>query len=299
MNEVGRVITAMITPFDENGQVDYAEACLLANALVNSGSDGLVITGTTGESPTLTETERLTLYSTVKKAVGDRATIIAGTGTNNTAESIQNSVAAEKAGADAVLLVAPSYNKPPQQGLYLHFKSIANEVSVPCILYNVPSRTAVNIDADTTIELSNVKNIIGIKEASSNMEQIGNVIENTGPGFKVWSGNDDETFKIISLGGYGVISVSGHLIGSQIKEMIDLTLKNQLEAASNLDKNLLDINNILFIVSNPIPVKYAVQQLGYNVGEPRLPLIKIDEVSAAKVDEVISKHKIDLAPRFR
>ena len=299
MNEIGRVITAMITPFDENGQVDYEEAAILADALVNSGNDGLVITGTTGESPTLTDTERLKLYFTIKESIGDRASIIAGTGTNNTAESVQNSIAAEKAGVDAVLLVAPSYNKPPQRGLYLHFKSIADEVSIPCILYNVPGRTAVNIDAETIIELSNVRNIIGVKEASSNMEQISSVIKNTDPDFKVWSGNDDETFEIISLGGYGVISVSGHLIANQIKKMINLTLKGNRESAADLDKNLLDINKILFIVSNPIPVKYVVQKLGYNVGEPRLPLIKLDDVSAGKVDTVVSKHNIDLAPRFK
>ena len=299
MNEVGRVITAMITPFNENGRVDYEEAAVLADALINSGNDGLVITGTTGESPTLTETERLKLYSTIKESVGDRASIIAGTGTNNTAESIENSMAAEKAGVDAVLLVAPSYNKPPQRGLYLHFKSIAEHVSVPCILYNVPGRTAVNIDAETTIELSSVSNIIGVKEASSNMEQISHVIKHTGSDFKVWSGNDDETFQIISLGGYGVVSVSGHLIANQIKKMITLILKGELESASDINKALLDINKILFIVSNPIPVKYAVKQLGYKVGEPRLPLIKLDDASVIKVDKVLSNLDIDLASRFK
>ena len=299
MNEVGRVITAMITPFNENGRVDYEEAAVLADALINSGNDGLVITGTTGESPTLKETERLKLYSAVKESVGDRASIIAGTGTNNTVESIENSIAAEKAGADAVLLVAPSYNKPPQRGLYLHFKSIADQISIPCILYNVPGRTAVNIDAETTIELSNISNIIGVKEASSNMEQISSVIKHTGSDFKVWSGNDDETLEIISLGGYGVVSVSGHLIANQIKKMITLTLKGERESASKIDKTLLDINKILFIVSNPIPVKYAVKQLGYKVGEPRLPLIKLDDVSASKVDKVVSNLSIDLAPRFK
>ncbi|PZC41496.1 MAG: 4-hydroxy-tetrahydrodipicolinate synthase [Chloroflexi bacterium] len=299
MNEIGRVITAMITPFNENGRVDYEEAAVLADALINSGNDGLVITGTTGESPTLTETERLKLYSTVKESVGDRASIIAGTGTNNTAESIENSMAAEKAGADAVLLVAPSYNKPPQRGLYLHFKSIAEHVSVPCILYNVPGRTAVNIDAETTIELSSVSNIIGVKEASSNMEQISHVIKHTSSDFKVWSGNDDETFQIISLGGYGVVSVSGHLIANQIKKMITLILKGELESASDINKALLDINKILFIVSNPIPVKYAVKQLGYKVGEPRLPLIKLDDASVSKVDKVLSNLDVDLASRFK
>ena len=299
MNEIGRVITAMITPFNENGRVDYEEAAVLADALINSGNDGLVITGTTGESPTLTETERLKLYSTIKESVGDRASIIAGTGTNNTAESIENSMAAEKAGVDAVLLVAPSYNKPPQRGLYLHFKSIAEHVSVPCILYNVPGRTAVNIDAETTIELSSVSNIIGVKEASSNMEQISHVIKHTGSDFKVWSGNDDETFQIISLGGYGVVSVSGHLIANQIKKMITLILKGELESASDINKALLDINKILFIVSNPIPVKYAVKQLGYKVGEPRLPLIKLDDASVIKVDKVLSNLDIDLASRFK
>ena len=194
MVDIGRLVTAMITPFDEEGEVNYEEARKLALALVDSGSDGLVVTGTTGESPTLSADEKLRLYSEIKQAVGDRAAVIAGTTDNDTAKSIELSKEAEREGADAILLTVPAYNKPTQEGLYQHFKSIADSVHLPGILYNVTSRTSLNMSNETTVRLSQIDNIVGIKEAGSDLDQITRIIRDTDDDFRVWSGNDNETF---------------------------------------------------------------------------------------------------------
>ncbi len=297
MIELGRVITAMITPFDDEGQVDYVESALLAKALVSSGSEGLVVTGTTGESPTLTAEERLGLYRAVKAAVGDSAAVIAGTGTNNTAESIANSQDAEREGADAVLLVVPSYNKPPQEGLYQHFRAVAEAVSIPCILYNVPGRTSLNMAAETTIRLSEIDNVVGVKEAGGDLGQITRIIQSAGGDFRVWSGNDDETFYIVAAGGYGVVSVASHLVGEQIKGMIGMLLEGEIEAAAAEHRRLLELNKVIFTVSNPIPIKHAVAKRGYRVGRPRLPLVSLTMEQASQIERVIDRYSIDLPAR--
>jgi 4-hydroxy-tetrahydrodipicolinate synthase len=284
----------MITPFDDKGKVDYEQAKRLANALLDSGSDGLVISGTTGESPSLSTEEKLRLFAEVKSAIGDRGAVVAGTGNYNTAESIELSKEAEQAGADALLLVVPYYNKPPQEGLYQHFKSIAEAVHIPCILYNVPSRTSLNMTHDTTIRLSHVDNIVGVKEASSDMDQIARIIDGARDGFRVWSGNDNETFYIMAMGGYGVVSVASHLVGNQIKQMMGLLLEGDVEKAAAEHRRLLPLFKALFIVSNPIPVKYSVNKAGFNAGKPRLPLMPPDEKTAAQIDQVLSQYEIDL-----
>jgi 4-hydroxy-tetrahydrodipicolinate synthase len=284
----------MITPFDERGKVDYAQAKRLANALLDSGSDGLVVSGTTGESPSLSTEEKLRLFSEVKDAIGDRGAVIAGTGNYNTAESIELSKEAEKAGADALLLVVPYYNKPPQEGLYQHFKNIAENVHLPCMLYNVPSRTSLNMTHETTIRLSHVDNIVGVKEASSDLDQIARVIDGAPDGFRVWSGNDNETFYMMAMGGYGVVSVASHLVGKQIKQMMGLLLEGDVENAGAEHRRLLPIFKVLFVVSNPIPVKYVVNQAGFNAGNPRLPLVPPDEKTAVQINEVVSRYEIDL-----
>ena len=232
MSDLGRLITAMITPFDDKGEIDYEEAGHLATSLINSGSDGVIVSGTTGESPALSKDEKIKLLSAVKEAVGNKGSVIAGTSNNNTQESIEISQAAQQAGADGLLLTVPYYNKPPQQGLYEHFKLIAESVDVPCMLYNVPSRTSTNMTDDTTVRLSHIENIVGVKEASSDLAQICRVIENSKEGFKVWSGNDDETFHIMSMGGYGVVSVLSHLVGTQIKNMMGMILEGDIETAA-------------------------------------------------------------------
>ncbi len=287
----------MITPFDDEGQVDYDESALLAKALVSSGSEGLVVTGTTGESPTLTAEERLGLYRAVKAAVGDSAAVIAGTGTNNTAESIANSQDAEREGADAVLLVVPSYNKPPQEGLYQHFRAVAEAVSIPCILYNVPGRTSLNMAAETTIRLSEIDNVVGVKEAGGDLGQITRIIQSAGGDFRVWSGNDDETFYIVAAGGYGVVSVASHLVGEQIKGMIGMLLEGEIEAAAAEHRRLLELNKVIFTVSNPIPIKHAVAKRGYRVGRPRLPLVSLTMEQASQIERVIDRYSIDLPAR--
>ena len=228
MAEIGRLITAMLTPFDENGGVNYGEARRLAKGLIASGSDGLVVSGTTGESPTLSVEEKLKLFSEVKDAIGDGAAVVGGTGNYSTAESVELSREAEKAGVDALLLVVPYYNKPPQEGLYQHFRTIAESVNTPCVLYNVTSRTSLNMDHATTVRLSEVDNIVGVKEAGSDLDQITRIIRDSGDDFRVWSGNDNETLYIMSLGGYGVVSVLSHVVGNQIKAMI---LLNRIQPA--------------------------------------------------------------------
>jgi len=294
MVEIGRLITAMITPMDEQGRVDYDEAKRLALALVDSGSDGFVVTGTTGESPVLSTEERLKLYAEVKSAVGDRAAVIAGTTNYNTAESIELSKEAERDGADAILMTVPYYNKPPQEGLYQHFKAIAESVHIPGVLYNVPSRTSLNMTSETTVRLSEIDNIVGVKEASSDMGQIATIIRDAKDGFRVWSGNDDETFHIMSMGGYGVVSVVAHLVGKQIKAMMGMILEGEIEKAAAEHRRLYDIFKGMFVVTNPIPVKYSVRKAGFNVGEPRLPLVSPDEATAAKIDAILDRYEIDL-----
>lgn len=294
MTELGRLITAMATPFDSAGQVDYPQARRLANALLDSGSDGVIVSGTTGESPTLTNAEKLRLYAEVKEAVGPRGAVVAGTGNYSTAESIELSREAERVGVDGLLLVVPYYNKPPQEGLYQHFKAIAGSVALPCMLYNVTSRTSLNMTHETTLRLSQVDNIIGVKEAGSDLDQITRIIDGAPDGFRVWSGNDNETFYIMAAGGYGVVSVAAHLVGRQIKQMMGLLLEGEVERAAAEHRRLLELFKVLFIVSNPIPVKHALNHIGFGMGQPRLPLIPADAKAAAQIEETLARYEMDL-----
>ena len=234
------------------------------------------------------------MYEATKRAVGDRAAIIAGTTGYNTAEGVALSKEAEALGVDGILMTVPSYNKPPQEGLYQHFKTIAESVSLPCVLYNVPSRTALNMTDVTTVRLSQIDNIVGTKEASSDPVQITKIIRDTDDDFKVWSGNDDETFPIMCAGGYGIVSVASHIVGSQIKAMMGMILEGDIESAAAEHLRLFELFKILFVVTNPIPVKYCVGKAGFNVGQPRLPLIPPDEDTAATIDAVVDNYTIDL-----
>ena len=294
MKKLGRVLTAMVTPFNEEGLVDYEQAKRLALALLKSGSDGLVVSGTTGESPTLTREEKLRLFTEVKSVAGEQGPVIAGTGNYSTAESLELTKEAEKIGVDGCLFVVPYYNKPTQEGLYQHFKTIAQGTSLPCILYNVPSRTVTSLSADTVIKLSQVDNIIGIKEASGNMNEISKIITNSKEGFLVWSGNDTDTLHILAMGGYGVISVVSHLVGNQIKGMVNSVINGKVEEAASIHHRLLPLVNALFIITNPIPVKYALNHVGFDVGKPRLPLTEPDEKSATFITETLKNYQIDL-----
>ncbi|MDE0823298.1 MAG: 4-hydroxy-tetrahydrodipicolinate synthase [Dehalococcoidia bacterium] len=294
MPEIGRLLTAMVTPFDEKGAVDFEQAKRLAHALLDSGSDGVVLSGTTGESPTLTTDEKMRLFSEVKQSVGEKGVVIAGTGTYNTAESIELSQEAERQGVDGLLLVVPYYNKPPQEGIYQHFKAIAGKTNLPCIVYNIMGRTGVNMTDETTIRLSQIDNIIGTKEASGDMNQISRIISGAGPDFKVWSGDDNQTFLIMSMGGYGVVSVVSHLVGNQIKHMMGLLLEGDIEGAASEHRRLLPIFLGMFTESNPIPVKYAVNQVGIKVGGPRLPMVPPSEKAMAEVNKLLEEFHIDL-----
>ncbi len=300
MNNIGRLLTAMVTPFDQEGNVDFQRASELSKALVKSGSDGLVIGGTTGEAPTLSYDEKLQLFSIVKESVGPEISVIAGTTDNNTQVSIDLSKDAEKLGVDGLLLTVPAYNKPTQEGLYKHFVKIADSVNIPGILYNVPSRTSLNMEAETTLKLSSIENIIGVKEASSDLDQVTEVISNAPEGFKVWSGNDNETFLIMMLGGYGVVSVASNIIGTQVKSMMGLILEGEIEKASSLHKKLLPLFNALFWVTNPIPIKYALNKKGFPVGDLRLPMVMPGEISdsGVKLDEILDNYHIDVSEDY-
>ena len=294
MKKLGRLMTAMVTPFNEEGEVDYEQARKLALALIDSGSDGVVVTGTTGESPTVSKEEKLRLFGEVKSAIGEKGAVIANTGSYSTAESLELTKEAERVGVDACLLVVPYYNKPTQEGLYQHFRAIAQGTGLPGILYNVPSRTITNLSADTVIKLSQIDNIIGVKEASGDLGQISKIIANTSDDFLVYSGNDGDTLPIIILGGYGIISVVSHLVGKQLKEMIDNAVDGKIEGASRIHHHLLPLINAMFVVSNPIPVKYAVNHVGFKVGKPRLPLTEPDEKSATLIRDTLKNYQIDL-----
>ena len=291
--DIGRLLTAMVTPFDGRG-VNYKQAKRLARALVDSGSDGVVVAGTTGESPTLTPKEQARLFAEVREALEGRGCVVAGAGSNSTREALKYTKDAEEAGADAVLQVVPYYNKPTQDGLYEHFRAIAESTSLPCILYNVPSRTITNLSAETTIRLSQFPNVVGVKEASADFDQIGAIIRDSRPGFRVWSGNDADTFHILCMGGYGVISVASHLVGRQIKDMIQMLLDGSLEGSAREHLRLLPLFKGIFVVANPIPIRYGVNRAGLRVGSPRLPLTEPDEKTAAFLDDLFDGYSMDL-----
>jgi 4-hydroxy-tetrahydrodipicolinate synthase len=294
MTEFGRVLTAMVTPLTPQGEVDYRRAQELAEALIASGSDGLVVTGTTGESPTLTNEEKLGLYRAVRAAIGTRGTIVAGTCNYNTAESIELSNEALHEGVDGILGTVPYYNKPPQHALYAHFKAIAEAVSAPIILYNVPSRTATNMSAETTIKLSQISNIIGIKDAGGDLQVTAQIVEESAPGFLVWSGDDVQTLPLMAVGGYGIVSVASHLVGKQIQEMIGHFLAGRNGEAAALHRKLRPFFNAMFVTTNPIPLKYALRKVGFDVGSVRLPLVEPEAGQAAVVDAALASAQIDL-----
>lgn len=293
--EIGRLLTAMITPFDDEGQVDYGQAQRLALALLDSGSNGVVLFGTTGESPTLSHEEKMRLLREVKQAVADKGAVIAGAGNYNTAESCELAQECEKLGADGLLLTVPYYNKPPQEGLFRHFQAIAGSTGLPCIPYNVPGRTSVNMTADTTLRLAEISNIVGVKEASGDIIQIGRVIAGAPRDFKVWSGDDQFTLPVLAMGGYGVICVVSHIAGRQMQQMIQAHLAGRNDEAAEIHGRLLPLMNTLMTAStNPIPVKYAVNRAGFRAGKPRLPLVEPDEATARRIDEALSAQTIDL-----
>lgn len=287
MKDFGRVLTAMVTPFHEDGSVNYEGAAELARHLVANGSDGLVVAGSTGEAATMTAEEKLKLFEVVLEAVGDRATVIAGTGSNDTMASVRFTQAAEKVGVHGALVVGPYYNKPTQEGFYQHFKTIAEATSLPIMLYNVPGRTASNIAPETVARLAEIPNIVAIKEASGNVEQATEIIRVTPADFKVYSGDDALTLPLLAVGGEGIVSVAGHVVGNQIQAMIQAFLAGDIKKAQEINLSILPVFKAMFIVTNPIPVKTSVGLLGLPAGPLRLPLTAADDAVVAKLKEVL------------
>ena len=293
-NEIGRVLTAMVTPFDARGAVDWGGLADLARALVASGSDGLVLTGTTGEAPALSDDEQVAVWRAVRVAVGPDVGLVAGASTNATTESLRIVEQGAAAGMDALMLTVPYYNKPPQEGLVRHFTALAEATPLPCIVYNVPSRTALNMTAGTTLRLAQVPGIIGIKEASGDFDQIRAIIDGAPEGFRVWSGNDGDTAQLVGMGGYGVISVASHLVGRQIRELVLAAAEGRADDARALHQRLLPLVDVLFIESNPIPVKFALNEVGVKVGEGRLPLVPPSDAAQSAIRAELAKHRIDV-----
>jgi 4-hydroxy-tetrahydrodipicolinate synthase len=294
MKGLGRLLTAMVTPFDEKGAVNYEQAKKLALALLESGSDGVVVAATTGESPTLVREEETRLFTELKSALGGRGTVIAYTGSNSTAEAVEATKAAEKIGVDACLSVVPYYNKPTQEGIYQHFKTIAENTSLPIIMYNIPGRVVIKMTVETIVRLSRIDNIVGVKEASGDMGLVAHTLNNAGKDFRIWSGNDNDTFHIMALGGYGVIGVTTHLVGRQVKQMMDYILNSKIAEAAAIHRHLLPLVDALFIETSPAPIKYALNHLGFNVGRSRLPMVECSEKTAAIIIETLKNYKIDL-----
>jgi len=289
--DFGRLVTAMVTPFDANGQIDWDRTAALIDYLIDEQqSDSLVVAGTTGESPTLTDEEKEALFRFVAEKAAGRAKVIAGTGSNSTAHSIHMTRVAERCGVDGVLLVAPYYNRPSQEGLYLHFRAIAESTKLPVMLYNVPGRTAVNIDAATTLRLAELPNVTATKDCAS-LEQITAIVAGAPEGFRVYSGDDSATLPVLAAGGYGIVSVASHVIGKRMKSMIEAHLAGRNGEAAELHQACAPVFKGLFNcphpVPNPVPVKYALGLTGMPVGGVRLPLAPITEAEAAYIRSLI------------
>lgn len=271
----GRLLTAVLTPFDPELRVDEAEFQRICAYLVDDQrNDGLVVAGTTGESPTLSEAEKLSLLELALEAVGDRAAIIFGAGTYNTAESCHMTREAERRGAHGIMLVNPYYNRPGQEGLYAHFSTVAGETGLPVLLYNIQPRSSINLETETLLRLAEIPNIVGVKEASGNVPQISEVCARVPAGFRVYSGDDGLTLPILSLGGYGLVSVAAHVVGRELAEMIDCFAANPARALQ-LHRRLAPVIQHLFRWPSPVPVKYALSLRGFDCERVRLPLVAL------------------------
>ncbi|MCD8487334.1 4-hydroxy-tetrahydrodipicolinate synthase [Oscillatoria amoena NRMC-F 0135] len=293
MSDFGRVLTAMVTPFREDGAVNYEVAEKLASQLADRGSDALVVCGTTGESPTLTWEEEYQLFQVVQKAVAGRAKVIAGTGSNSTTEAIAATQKAHKLQLDGSLQVVPYYNKPPQEGLYQHFAAIAKATpDLPIILYNIPGRTGQNLQPETVAHLAEIPNIVGIKEASGSLDQVSQVRRITPSDFAIYSGDDSLTLPLLAVGGQGVVSVASHLVGPQLQDMIQAFFAGQVQAATDIHLQLLPLFKALFITTNPIPLKTALKLQGWDVGSPRLPLCDPDPDLSDTLKAVLADLKL-------
>jgi len=286
----GQILTAMVTPFTSKGEVDYELAIKLSNYLIENGSDGIVLCGTTGESPTLTWKEQHDLFIAIKSSLNSSAKIIVGTGSNSTEEAIKATQKAYKFGADGALVVVPYYNKPPQDGLYEHFKLIANSSpNLPLMLYNIPGRTSCNLLPETVKKLMKCSNIISIKAASGRIEEVSELRALCGPELAIYSGDDSLLLPMLSLGAVGVVSVASHIVGLQLKELITSFQNGSVSKALEIHEKLQPLFNALFETTNPIPIKASLELLGWKVGSPRTPLVQLNQEKTKELDEILKK----------
>lgn len=287
----GRVLTAMVTPFTASGDVDYEEAGRMAVWLTEHGSNGLVVTGTTGESATLTREEKLRLYKTVRNAVGPEYEVLAGTGSYDTSETVVLSLEAEETGVDGLLVVTPYYNRPSQEGLFQHYKAIAEAVELPIVLYNVPARTGVNLEAATTLRLAQIENIVAVKEASGLMAQVGEIILHAPEGFQLYGGADEVNLPILALGGVGNISVISHVVGPDLQEMHQAFFAGDMDTARRLHLGTLPMTKAMFSAPSPVPTKTALQMLDVlPSSRVRLPLVDASEKERALIHAALKDY---------
>jgi len=284
--DLGRVATAMITPFDDNGAINYEVAERVIEHLLSNGTDSIVVCGTTGETPTLSIEEKRAFIDFTIKKVNKRVPVIAGVGYNDTSYTIEATKVVEAFGADGIMVVAPFYNKPNQRGIYAHFEAVANVTDLPVVVYNVPGRTGVNITADTTIALSKIPNIRIIKEASGSLEQMTEILSGVSDDTYVYSGDDALTLPLVSIGGRGIISVASHVIGNEMQEMIRAYEEGRHKIAHKYHQAMLPLAKQLFVDPNPVPVKYALSKLGFPVEHVRLPLVGMLDEDKKKYDTI-------------
>lgn len=292
--EWGRVITAMVTPLDSQLNVDFGQAGKLARRLIDSGTDTILVGGTTGESPTLTDNERVRLVEAVLDAIGDKAPVIAGTGTNSTAASVALTKQAEALGAHGAMLVAPYYNKPPQNGLYAHFRTVAEATRLPVMVYNVPGRTSVNITPETMGRLAEIENIVALKEAGGSADQASEMVRAVRGKLRVYSGDDSLTLPMMAVGAYGVVSVVSNVAGRLVADMVKAFAAGETARATELHLQLLPLFKGLFLTTNPIPVKAALRLQGFDAGGLRLPLIEATEEQIAAVRQAMVEAGVEV-----
>ncbi|AUO10874.1 4-hydroxy-tetrahydrodipicolinate synthase [Priestia megaterium] len=277
MIDFGKVATAMVTPFDHKGNIDFEKTTQLINYLISNGSDALVIAGTTGESPTLSTEEKLALFRHSVKVVDGRVPVVAGTGSNNTYASIELTKKAEEIGVDAIMIVAPYYNKPNQEGLYQHFKTIAESTELPVMLYNIPGRSVINMSVETIVRLAELPNVVALKDASGDLDAMTAIIAQTSDDFALYSGDDGLTLPVLAIGGTGIISVASHVIGNEMQEMVKLYESGNPKEAAKIHQRIVPVMKSLFAAPSPTPVKTALQLKGLDVGSVRLPLVPLTE----------------------
>lgn len=290
---LGRILTAMVTPMTEKLEVNYQEAEKLAIYLAEHGSEGIVVAGTTGESPTITAEEKLELFKVVKKAVGSKATVVAGVGSNSTDASISLASKAQDTGVDGIMAVVPYYNKPSQEGMYQHFRAIAQATSLPLMLYNVPGRTSANLLPETVRRLSEIPNVTSLKEAAGSMDQVSELKRILPEDFSIYSGDDSLTLPMLAIGCSGIISVAAHVVGDEMKNMVDAWFAGDTQIALQWHLKLMPMFKGIFVTTNPVPVKYLLKHVGINAGGVKLPLVNASREEEAFLDDLFHKIKIN------